>query len=69
MDITPAKLLIILMLAAVVATLFSAGFFLVKKEKDPKAMVKALTTRITLSIILIIGIILAMSMGWLNPRN
>jgi len=66
MEITGIKLFIILTLAAIATVLFSAGFFLIKRDSDPKSTMRALTLRITLSVLLILGIIVAMLTGNLN---
>ena len=48
------KIIILLLLAAIVVSLFSGLFFLVKDSGRTRRTVNALTFRITLSVILII---------------
>lgn len=53
------KLLIIILLIAVIFSLFSGLFFLVKDESGKKRTVKALTWRIGLSLVALLVIVIA----------
>lgn len=57
------KIIIVLMLLLILASLFSALFFLIKRDVNKKNTVKALTLRISLSI----GLFLLLLLGyWLG---
>ena len=62
------KVLIIVLLLAIVASLFSGLFFLVKDDGSKKRTVKALTWRISLSIVALIIIVIAGMSGLLPTR-
>lgn len=53
------KIAIILMLLAIFASLFSALFFLFRDKEGSTRIIKALTYRITLSIVLFLTLIAA----------
>ncbi len=63
------KLLIVVLLFAVIISLFSGLFFLVKDQGKTKRTVNALTVRVTLSVMLLGLIIYALISGQLaiNP--
>ncbi len=63
------KLLIILMLLAIVASLAYGLVFLVKDDHDSKRMVRALTWRISLSVALFVLLMLAWSQGLIHPHG
>lgn len=63
------KILIILVLLVVIYCLASALFFLAKGEVDSIKMVKALTWRIVLSLLLFGFIILSYFLGWITPHG
>jgi apolipoprotein N-acyltransferase len=63
------KLLIVLTLAAIVASLFSGLFHLVKDEGKSKRMVNALTVRIALSVLLFILLFVAWRNGLIEPHH
>ena len=63
------KLIVLLLLAAVVLSLFS-GLFLLAKDKDhPNSprLLNALKIRVALSIILVLFLVVSYSMGWISP--
>ncbi len=60
------KLIIIILLLAIVASLFTGLFFLVKDDGSKKRTVNALTWRIGLSIVAILVIIVAGATGLLE---
>ncbi|HEX5637061.1 MAG: twin transmembrane helix small protein [Gammaproteobacteria bacterium] len=63
------KSLIVLVLIAILASLFSGMFFLVKDNGQSKRTVKALTVRIVLSVILFILIMVAFATGQIQPHG
>lgn len=64
-----AKLIVVALLLAIVATLFSSLFFLIKDSNSSKRTVKALTFRVTLSLTLIVFLVVAAGMGWIHPHS
>lgn len=62
------KLIIVILLLAVIVSLFSGLFFLVKDDATEKRTVKALTWRIGISIVAILFIIVA-GMAGLIPTK
>ena len=63
------KVVVLILLAAVVVSLFSGLFFLVKDKDSPEStrMLTSLKIRVGLSITLVIFLVAAYSMGWLSP--
>lgn len=61
------KLIVLLLLAGIVASLFSGLFFLARDEKDSTRLLTSLKVRVSLSIVLIIFLISAFSLGWIRP--
>lgn len=61
------KSLIVLLLLAVLASLFSGLFFLQRDQGQRRRTVRALTTRIALSLVLFAVLLLAFHLGWLVP--
>ncbi len=63
------KIGVVLALLAIVASLFSGAFFLVRDPSNSRRVVRALTWRIGLSVLLF-GIILTLfATGALEPRD
>lgn len=62
-------LLIYLFLALILASLVSALVFLVRDRGQGQRMVKALTWRISLSLILFLSLMLAYQMGWIPAHG
>lgn len=62
------KVLIIIIMFAILTSLFSSLIFLIKDEGNSKRTVKALSIRIGLSIILFIFLLIAYSLGWIKPH-
>ena len=63
------KILILIVLAAIVLSLFTGLGFLVRSENQSnKGMVNALTVRIVLSVLLFILLFVAWHMGILTPN-
>ena len=62
----PVKLFIVILLVAVVISLFSGLFFLVKDDSSKSRTVNALTWRIGLSVFALVFIGIASWAGWLE---
>lgn len=63
------KILIVATLMAVLVSLGSSLFFLVKDPRDPRRMVRALTVRIILSVALFVLLFLAWYAGLIQPHG
>jgi len=62
------KLLVIAVLLAILVSLGSGLFFLVKDKDDSRRVLRALTIRITLSVFLFILILVAWWTGLIQPN-
>jgi len=62
------KLIVILILVAILASLGSGLFYMVKDGRDSKRMVKALTWRISLSLGLFVFLMVGYYVGWFQPN-
>ncbi|NCF23403.1 MAG: twin transmembrane helix small protein [Gammaproteobacteria bacterium] len=62
------KVIVLILLAAVVVSLFSGLFFLVKDRNSPGStrMLTSLKIRVVLSISLIVFLVAAYSFGWIS---
>ena len=63
------KALILLLLAGIILSLFSGLFFLNQDQGNSRRMVRALTVRITLSVILFLVLIYAWFNGLIQPHG
>lgn len=63
------KLVVVLFLAIILYCLGSGLFYLVRDKSDSDRVVKALTWRIGLSILLFILLFVAYAMGWVAPHT
>ncbi len=63
------KILVVATLVAILVSLGSSLFFLVKDPGDPQRMVRALTVRITLSVALFVLLFLAWYAGLIQPHG
>lgn len=63
-----AKTTVIVLLLAIVATLFSSVFFLVKDDSGKRRTLNLLKLRVALSLTLIAFVIVAYLMGWIQPH-
>ena len=63
-----AKVIVVVLLLAIVGTLFSSVFFLVKDESSKKRTLRLLKIRVALSITLVSFVIFAYLMGWIHPH-
>lgn len=64
-----AKLLVLVFLVAIVASLFTGGFYLVKDPSASRRTVRALTWRVSLQLALIGFLVLAFFLGWIRPHG
>jgi hypothetical protein len=63
------KLILVLLLVAIVASLFSGLFFLMNDDSGRRRTLAALKVRVGLSIALLIFLALAFMNGWLRPHG
>lgn len=63
------KLLILIMLAAIIASLGSALMYLGKDKGAGKRTVRALTFRIGLSVVLFVMLMVFYALGWIQPTG
>ena len=63
------RVIVVLCLLGIVASLGSGLFYLVKDKGESKRMVRALTIRITLSIVLLLFLVIAGWQGWIAPHG
>ncbi len=63
------RLLILAGLLGIVLSLGSALVHLVRGKGDSKKMARALTLRVGLSILLFVLLLLAWSLGWIQPHG
>lgn len=62
------KLIVLLLLAAVVISLFSGLFFLAKDKDQPNSprLLTALKVRVIMSVILVLFLLVSYSVGWIQ---
>ena len=60
------KLVVIVLLLAIVASLGSGLFYLAKDDQNSPRVLKALKIRVALSAVLIAFLIVSYFMGWMN---
>ena len=63
------KINVIVGLIAVVASLFSALYFLYRDRGNSTRMVKALALRVALSASLVVFLVVAYKLGWIAPTG
>lgn len=63
------KIVVVGLLFAIVATLFSGFFFLVKDDSGRRRLLTALKVRVALSITLLAFLALSYTQGWLVPHG
>ena len=63
------KIIIIAGLVAVVASLFSALYFMYRDQGKGTRMVRMLAVRVALSVSLVAFLVLAWWMGWIAPTG
>jgi hypothetical protein len=63
------KFLVVVILGLVLASLGRALFHLSSKKSDSHALVRALSWRIGLSVLLFVLLIFAYHQGWIEPKH
>lgn len=63
-----SKLIILTFMLAILACLGSAVYFLIKQKPGSSDLVKALTARIGLSLLLFALLMLFFALGWISPH-
>jgi hypothetical protein len=63
------KIIVIAGLVAVIASLFSALYFLYRDRGHGERMVKALALRVALSVTLVIFLVVSYKLGWIAPTG
>lgn len=63
------KAVIVLLLLAIVTSLFSGLFFLLKDPSSKRRTLTALKVRVALSITLVVLLVVSYFMGWLQPHG
>lgn len=64
-----AKIIIVLFLFIIIGSLFSGLFYLIRDKGSSERTVKALTVRISLSVLLFILLMLGYATGLLQPHG
>jgi hypothetical protein len=60
------KLVVIILLIAIVASLISGLVFLVKDDQDSTRLLSALKIRVALSAVLVLFLVVSYFMGWIG---
>ena len=63
------KIIVVLFLIAIIGSLFSGLFFLMKDKGASDRTVKALTVRVSLSVLLFILLMIGFATGLLQPHG
>lgn len=63
------KIIVVVLLIAICAALFSGAFFLVRDSSDKQRVLRSLRWRVILQLMLIAFLILAFSQGWIRPHG
>jgi uncharacterized iron-regulated membrane protein len=63
------KIIVVVFLFAIIGSLFSGLFFLMKDKGTSERTVKALTVRVSLSVLLFILLMIAFATGLLQPHG
>jgi TRAP-type C4-dicarboxylate transport system permease large subunit len=63
------KTILVLLFVFIVFALGSALYYLISDKGDSERIVKALTWRIGLSLLLFVILIISFAMGWITPNN
>jgi TRAP-type C4-dicarboxylate transport system permease large subunit len=62
------KIIIVLLLMTVIYCLGSAVFFMLRDKGGSRSMAKALTWRISLSLLLFLLLLIGFFLGWISPH-
>lgn len=68
-DLRMIKFLVLILLAAILVSLFSGLFFLNRDQGGSGRMARALTVRITLSVLLFVVLLVAWRTGAIQPHG
>jgi len=63
------KIVILVLITAMLISLFSGLYFLVKDQGRGTRTVKALTWRVSIWVVLLAFMVLAIYAGWITPSN
>ena len=63
------RLLVFVFFVSIIITLAKGVYYIVKPSQDPTRMVKTLTIRMLLSVIIFIVMGIAIGLGWLKPKS
>jgi hypothetical protein len=63
-----AKIIIIALLVSIVIALFTAVYFLVKDPSNRRRTLRSLTWRVSLQVVLILFLVAAVRLGWIQPH-
>lgn len=66
---TVAKVFIVLVLIAIIIVLFRGLYYMVKGHGNPRKTANSLTWRISLSVLLIILLVVAITYGVIEPHG
>ncbi|MEL7309864.1 MAG: twin transmembrane helix small protein [Pseudomonadota bacterium] len=61
------RIIVLLVLAAIILSLGSGLYYLTRDQMDSGRLLRALTWRIGLSVLLFGGLLVAGAMGWITP--
>lgn len=61
------KFIVLLLLAAIVVSLFSGLFFLARRDRDSGKLLKSLKIRVALSVALILLLVMSYQLGFIAP--
>ena len=65
----PVKIVIVVMLLLIIASLGKALFHMIRGDRDKDSMVRALSWRVGLSVSLVLFIVLASALGIIEPHD
>ena len=68
-SVIPMKILVLILLLAIIASLGSGLFFLGKDNQGSPRVLKALTIRVALSVSLVAILVTAYFLGWIQPST
>lgn len=63
------KIIIVGLLLAIVVSLFSGLFFMMRDQSESGRLLTSLKLRVGLSITLVLFLILSYTMGWIQPHG
>jgi len=61
------KIVVIILLVAIVASLGTALFYLRREDADSPKMLRALQVRVALSLLLVLFLVASYFLGWIEP--